>query len=76
MNKVHEQKYNFCRHELLQLVQAIDKDVLRLEYEVHDSGEETVTVIWLTPETEYKKRVYVTGDSFSALTTDVLKVIS
>ncbi len=75
MNKSHERKYIFCRHELLLLVKAIDKDVLRLEYEVHVSGEETVTVVWLTPETEYKKRVYVTGDSFSALTTDVLKVI-
>jgi hypothetical protein len=76
MTKVHEQKCNFCRHELLQLVQAIDKDVLRLEYEVHDNEEETVTVVWLTAEAEYKKTVYVTGDSFSALTTDVLKAIS
>lgn len=75
MNKIHEQKYFFCRHELLALVQAIDKDVLRLEYEVHASKEETVTIVYLTKAGEYGRTVNVTGDSLVALSRDVLKYL-
>ena len=75
MDNVYEQKDTFVRHELLQLVQAIDKDVLRLEYQVHKTGEETVTIVYLTSCGEHFKPVNVTGDSLSALTRDVLKYI-
>lgn len=75
MDNVYEQKDTFVRHELLQLVQAIDKDVLRLEYQVHKTGEETVTIVYLTSCGEHFKPVNVTGDSLSALTRDILKYI-
>lgn len=75
MNNVYEQKYNFCRHELLALVQDIDKDILRLEYTLHSSGEETVTIIWLSSTGSVHKPISVTGDSLSALTRDVLKYL-
>jgi len=75
MNKVHEQKDIFVRHELLTLMQAIDKDILRLEYRVHANGEETVTIVWLTSTGEVYKPINVTGDSLAALARDVLKYI-
>ena len=73
MNKVHEQKDSFVRHELLTLMQAIDKDILRLEYRVHNNGEETVTIVWLTSTGDVYKPINVTGDSLAALAWDVLK---
>ena len=75
MDKVHEQKYEFCRHELLQLVQAIDKQILRLEYEVDEYGMETVTIVWLTKSYEAYKMINVTADSLAAMARDVLKYI-
>ena len=75
MNKVHEQKDIFVRHELLMLMQAIDKDILRLEYRVHNNGEETVTIVWLTSTGDVYKPINVTGDSLAALARDVLKYI-
>lgn len=76
MNNVYEQKDIFVRHELLQFVQAIDKKVLRLEYQVHDNGMETVTVVWFTEAGEYSKPpIDVTADSLLALARDVLKYI-
>lgn len=73
--KVYEQKENFCRHELLQLIQAIEKDVLRLEYKIHESGEETVSIVYLTKTELYSRTINVTGDSLQALARDVLKYI-
>lgn len=75
MDKVYEQKDIFVRHELLQLVQAIDKKVLRLEYRVHKNGMETVTIVWLTESGEVYKPINVTADSLLALARDVLKYI-
>lgn len=72
---VYEQKENFCRHELLQLIQAIEKDVLRLEYIIHESGEETVSIVYLTKTEQYSRTINVTGDSLKALARDVLKYI-
>ena len=72
---VYEQKENFCRHELLQLIQAIEKDVLRLEYIIHESGEETVSIVYLTKTEHYSRTINVTGDSLKALARDVLKYI-
>ena len=70
----YEKKEIFIRHELLQLVQEIDKKILRLEYEVED-GDETVYIVWLQSYGEYRKAVNVTADSFAALARDVLKYI-
>ena len=75
MDKVYEQKDIFVRHELLQLVQAIDKKVLRLEYRLHKNGMETVTIVWLTESGEVYKSINVTADSLLALARDVLKYI-
>lgn len=75
MNNVYEQKDIFVRHELLQLVQAIDKKVLRLEYRLHKNGMETVTIVWLTESGEVYKPINVTVDSLLALARDVLKYI-
>lgn len=75
MDNVYEKKDIFVRHELLQLVQAIDKDVLRLEYQVHKTGEETVTIVYLTSCGEHFKPVNVTGDSLKSLTMDVIRRI-
>jgi len=75
MNNVYEQKDIFVRHELLQLVQAIDKKVLRLEYRFHKGGMETVTIVWLTESGEVYKPINVTADSLLALARDVLKYI-
>ena len=75
MDNVYEQKERFCKHELLALVQAIDKKILRLEYELVDDGLEIVTVVWLTEAGEVYKPINVTADSLLALARDVLKYI-
>ena len=75
MDKVYEQKDIFVRHELLQLVQAIDKKVLRLEYRFHKDGMETVTIVWFTESGEVYKPINVTADSLAAMARDVLKYI-
>jgi hypothetical protein len=75
MNNVYEQKDIFVKHELLMLVQAIDKKILRLEYRLHKNGMETVTIVWLTESGEVYKPINVTADSLLALARDVLKYI-
>ena len=75
MDKVQEEKYYFCRHELLTLVQAIDKQILRLEYEVDENGQETVYIVRLQSYGECRKAVNVTADSLAAIARDVLKYL-
>lgn len=76
MDKVHEQKFNFVRHELLQLLKAIDKDILKAEYEILDDEIEIVTVYWLTADGySSDRKINVTADSLSAIARDVLKRI-
>ena len=75
MDNVYEQKDIFCNHELLVLVQAIDKNILRLEYKLFDDGLEIVTIVWLTESGEVYKPINVTADSLLALARDVLKYI-
>lgn len=70
----YEKKERFCRHELLALLKAIDKKILRLEYEVKNA-EETVYIVWLQNYGEYRKAVNVTADSLAAIARDVLKQI-
>lgn len=76
MDKVHEEKFNFVRHELLRFLQAIDKDILKTEYDILENEIEIVTVYWLSSEGDQSIRnVNVTGDSLQALARDVLKWI-
>lgn len=76
MDKVYEEKFEFVRHELLQLLKAIDKDILKTDYEILENEIEIVTVYWLTSEGHTSDRkVNVTGDSLGALARDVLKWI-
>jgi len=76
VDKVHEEKFNFVRHELLRLLKAIDKDILKTEYDILENEIEIVTVYWLTSEGHSSDRkVNVTGDSLQALARDVLKWI-
>jgi len=75
MDSVYEQKDIFVRHELLMLVQAIDKKILRLEYEVSEDGQETVYIVWLQSYGEYRKPINVTADSLAAMARDVLKYL-
>ncbi len=76
MNKAHEEKFNFTRHELLALLKEIDRDIIDARYQIF-SGEEFVEIQWLNhkKDTSYCKRICVTADSLKALTIDVLKHI-
>ena len=69
-------KFEFVRHELLRLLQAIDRDILRAEYMIID-GDEYVEVGWLYHESGQVRnlKVDVTGDSLKAIAVDVLRCI-
>lgn len=73
---MNEKKFNFVRHELLNLLQAIDHDIIDVEYQIC-MGEEYVEIQWLNHKTDhtYCKKVCVSGDSLKAITIDVLKKI-
>ena len=70
-SKVLEEKREFVRHELKDLLVKIDKDIDGVDYYV-DNGEEIVHVHY---NNDYGKRTVVTADSLAALARDVLKVI-
>jgi len=76
MTDVQKKKDSFVRHELLSLLQAIDRDILRTEYQVIE-GDEYVEVCWLYQESEQVRtiKVDVTADSLRALASDVLRCI-
>lgn len=73
---MNEKKFNFVRHELLNLLQAIDRDIIDVEYQIC-KGEEYVEIQWLNHKTDhtYCKKVCVSGDSLKAITIDVLRKI-
>ena len=76
MNDIQMRKERFIRHELLSLVKALDERILKIDYEVHDDGEEFAEVHWLYSDgSGYRVRVRITAYSFKAITTDVLKFI-
>lgn len=76
MNEIQERKDRFIKHELLNLVQVIDNRILKINYEVHDDGEEFAEVHWLYKDgSGYRIRVRITADSLKAIVTDVLKYI-
>lgn len=76
MTVEQEKKERFVRHELLSLLKAVDRDILRTEYQTVE-GDEYVEVGWLYHETgrTHHIRVDVTGDSLRALASDVLRCI-
>lgn len=76
LTEEQEKKFEFVRHELLRLLQAIDRDILRTEYQVI-KGDEYVEVGWLYHESGQVRtiKVDVTGDSLRALASDVLRCI-
>lgn len=56
----------------LTIITAIDKKILRLEYEVDEDGQETVYIVWLQSYGEYRKPINVTANSLAAMARDVL----
>lgn len=69
-------KQKFITHELLELLKAIDKDILSTEYQIIGS-EEYVQVNWLYHGTgkDYHMRTCITADSLRAIVIDVIKHI-
>ena len=76
MTDEQEKKDRFVRSELLRLLQAIDRDILRTEYQVIE-GDEYVEVGWLYQESGQVRtiKVDVTADSLRAVAVDVLRCI-
>lgn len=75
MTEEQHKKENFVRHELLEMLKVIDKDILSTEYQL-DGNDEYVEVRWLFQSgTSYRRKVNVTADSLLAVAKDVLKCI-
>lgn len=70
------EKDRFVRGELRAMLQAIDGDIIRTEYQVI-GGEEYVQVDWLIHGSgrDFHKKICVTGDNLRALAIDVLRRI-
>lgn len=71
-DEIYEAKKAFVQEKLLPLAQAIDSNIMELEYHLvfHSPYDlEYVTIIWKTADDQ---RVYVTGDSLLAIAKDVL----
>lgn len=70
--EIYSEKKAFIKHTLLPMVQAIDRNIMELEYHLvfHSPYDlEYVTIIWKNAD---EQRVYVTGDSLLAIAKDVL----
>ena len=70
--EIYEDKKAFVQEKLLPLAQAIDCNIMELEYHLvfHSPYDlEYVTIIWKNADDQ---RVYVTGDSLLAISKDVL----
>lgn len=76
MDSIHERKYNFCNHELLWLLQEIDKDIIYIKYEV-EGNDEFVRVDWLCHGSgqSYHKKICVTGNNLRTLAINVIRRI-
>ena len=72
MTKTYLNKRRFTEHELLYLVQRINKDIIDLTYRIVDEVAEIVTIKFADG---FKREVNVCGDSLHALTIDVLNRI-
>lgn len=70
--EIYSEKKAFVKYTLLPMVQAIDSNIVELEYHLvfHSPYDlEYVTIIWKNADDQ---RVYVTGDSLLAISKDVL----
>lgn len=65
-------KLRFCQNELLQLVQAINSRVIRIDYELLNSCIEMVTIV-SSVNGECKKTINVTSNNLSGIAIDVLQ---
>lgn len=65
-------KDSFVRHELRDLLQAIDRDITDVSYSVEENGEEFALITW---QNGYKRRINVSGDNLRALVWDTLRRI-
>lgn len=75
MNDIYEEKKIFVAEKLLPLIQAIDYTIISAEYHTlsrHPYDLEYILITWTSGTSQ---RVYVTGDSLSALSRDVLGAI-
>ena len=68
-NDVYDNKRDFVMNELTALMQRIDPDIERLEYNADLRGEEIVTIY----RGDHAYNVRVTADSLSGIVTDVLR---
>lgn len=71
-DEIYEAKKAFVQEKLLPLAQAIDCNIMELEYHLvfHSPYDlEYVTIIWKNADDQ---RVYVTGNSLLAISKDVL----
>ena len=71
-NDVYDNKRDFVLNELTALVQRIDPDIERLEYNVDLRGEEIVTIY----RGNHALNARVTADSLAGIVTDVLRRLS
>lgn len=70
--EIYSEKKAFVKYTLLPMVQAIDSNIMELEYHLvfHSPYDlEYVTIIWKNAD---EQRVYVTGDSLLAIAKDIL----
>ena len=76
MTDVQREKECFVRHELRDLLKAIDNNILTAEYRVTPTGEEYVYITWFRDDDkDFTTKRNVTGNSLIALTRDVLEVV-
>lgn len=68
-----EQKRQFVTRELSRCITASHEGVIRLEFEYHDGGEESVIIRF---SNGYIKTENVTGDSLHAIMIDVLRALA
>ena len=71
-DEIYDEKRAFIKDKLLPLAQAIDSNIMDLEYHLvfHSPYDlEYVTIIWKNADDQ---RVYITGDSLLAISKDVL----
>ena len=71
-DEIYDAKRAFVQEKLLPLAQAIDSNIMELDYHLvfHSPYDlEYVTITWKNADDQ---RVYVTGDSLLAISKDVL----
>lgn len=73
MTEVQREKEQFVECQLYPLLDKINHNILYVDYQVEENGEEFVVITFAEPLAE--RRVRVTGDGLKALTENVLRRI-